>query len=114
MIDDNKINKKVLKKKISREDFIDNIASFFKESSFNKRKKRSFLLFKLNKTYTDKFDNVVYNKKIIKPFLGFINILFSEYGFEIISHKTSTNIENVKVNTVKYSIDFIDKINKYL
>lgn len=59
------------------------------------------------------------NKKInkidsIKSFLGFINSLFIDYGFNIKMKKKSIWRNNKKGNVYFYYINFINEVNEFI
>lgn len=87
-----------------------------------KNKQNNYPLFELNKSCDYKFykknDNKyilkVINDELVKPFLGYVNRIFNNYGFCIKYERSAITKMKIKNRVVLYKIDFNDGINKYL
>jgi hypothetical protein len=94
------------KKLIERTDFESNMNKVIKESELFTNPHTTNPLFGLNKKI-NKVDTV-------KSFLGFINSLFIDYGFNIKVKQKSIRINKEKVNSNYYYINFVNDVNEFI
>jgi hypothetical protein len=94
------------KKLIERTDFETNMNKVIKESELFTNPHICNPLFGLNKK--------VNKVESIKSFLGFVNSLFTEFGFNIKLNKKSIKINKKKTNKYYYHINFVNEANKFV
>jgi len=98
-------------KKITREEFIENIKDVKSDSKFFTNQLISLPLF----GYSKKSDGERFNKlKDIKKFMGAINSLFSEWGIKIMVKQKNKKIKSIVIKENYYILTFTDNINQYL
>ena len=106
-------------KKIEKKIFDDNIAKVLKNCDLFSNQLKYEPLFRLRKcriNFECKEKENTKNKKFCstKAFLGFINVIFKNWGFQIKSKKYSVRINKKVEKIVKYEIKFINDIDKYV
>lgn len=94
------------KKLIERTEFETNMNTVIKESELFTNPHLVNPLFGLNKK--------VNKVESIKSFLGFVNSLFNEFGFNIKLNKKSVKINKKKTNKYFYYIKFVNEADKFV
>ena len=94
------------KKLIERTEFETNMNKVIKESELFTNPHLVNPLFGLNKK--------VNKVESIKSFLGFVNSLFNEFGFNIKLNKKSVKINKKKTNKYFYYIKFVNEADKFV
>ena len=108
------------KKEINRNDFLKGIKNVFENSLLLLNKKENYALFSLNKNcdykiydYNEKkYKNI--EEKIIRPFIGFINKIFNNFGCELKYIQKNIRKEKIIKSVPSYKINICDGLEKYI